>query len=165
MDKMRQEQIDKLNKVALYVENAIDSAETVLDELAEKIGALDGKTCTGGEHWRDKEHPTRAAKMQALHGKNVSCPVHGEPEKGERIRSYVGSDPSNMAAIREAMRLHGVREELLDQQRNARTRLKNAARNLEGFFAHLGWKVDPITDEPKAVLDGMTKRAYLTWQW
>lgn len=162
MDETRQEQIDKLNKVALYVGNAIDSAETVLDELAEEIGALDGKTCTGNEHWRDKDHPTREAKMQALHGLNESCPIHGTPKKDKRLRSYVGSDPDKVAGMREAWRLHIVRKELLAQQGHARTRLSNAVKSLEEFFTNLGWKVDPLTDVPETVPDRMTQYAYRT---
>lgn len=162
MDETRQEQIDKLNKVALYVENAIDSAETVLDELAEKIEALDGKTCTGSEHWRDKEHPTRDAKMQALHGKDVSCPIHGKPVKGGRMRSYVGSNPDKITGIREAWRLHTVRKELLAQQGHARNRLRNAVNSMEGFFTNLGWKFDPITGEPEIVPGRMATFAYRT---
>jgi hypothetical protein len=70
-----------------------------IDRLVTQVAALDDKgVCTGVAYWRDKDDST--PKLYANHGIDRACPIHGRPEAGKRLRTYVGSNPE---AQREAL--------------------------------------------------------------
>lgn len=142
MDKQRQK-IERLQKGLANVDIAVRSMANVLDDLADQLADLEGRTCTGNEHWQDQDHPTRAAKMRVLHGLDESCPMHGKPDEGKRLRTYVGSDPENIAAAQRAIENHKKQEELVEQKRNAENRLRSAVIHLEKLYDSLGWKLEP----------------------
>lgn len=85
-----------------------------LDDIRERLQALDGRTCTGNPHWRDKNAPGKTAKLYILHRTDQTCPVHGAPPSAGRLRVYVGNKPDLIADALAAIERN---TELLELQR------------------------------------------------
>lgn len=89
-----------------------------VDELAaiqQRLERLDGKTCTGHAHWRDKNAPGKTRKLYILHGIDQACPTHGKPKPNTRTRVYVGNKPDR---ISEALAAIEREEERLELQQD-----------------------------------------------
>lgn len=142
MDQVMEKKLKALATAAPSLPDAIRNAKATLLDLQAQIDALDGHTCVGAEHWRDKNHTTRQPKMQVLHGINQVCPMHGRPDQDQRIRTYVGSDPGKVAAARHAIAQHNELERLVKERRHVMTRINNALGELESSFKALGWTMD-----------------------
>jgi len=71
--------------------------------LSEQLEDLQHSHCTGTEHWRDAKHSKHTPKLYVIHKTDQSCPIHGKPEAGKRIRTYVGSNQIKIDAARAAI--------------------------------------------------------------
>jgi hypothetical protein len=99
-----------------------------------------------------------------LHRQNLverrTCPIHGTPKAGKRIRKYIGSDPQRQATAERAIEneLHSL---TLQTRRKAITnRLSDATAALVRFYRQLGYQV---TKDPPAVtiIKNWEPRSYL----
>lgn len=86
-----------------------DSIRYQLDELEAQLAGLQNISCTGKVSWRDSNNSGKAPKLYVIHGMNVSCPLHGMPDKGTRIRSYVGSNADKITAAKRAIQFNDTR--------------------------------------------------------
>jgi len=87
-----------------------------LNALTNQLHELAETHCTGAEHWRDANTNNRKPKLYIIHRTDATCPVHGEPEPGKRIRTYIGSNPDNIrdaqAAIERGRQYLSIRLQL-----------------------------------------------------
>lgn len=131
-----------------------------LDELQHQIAELDGTTCTGSEHWRGKATRTTARKLYILHGIDRTCPIHGAPATGKRLRCYVGTKQGNIDRARAAIKRHRQQRELLNQLAKHGEVLKRTLYTIKNIYWRLdyvvpqtdrGLKPYPIETEPSDV--------------
>jgi hypothetical protein len=82
---------EKLTSIAARLDALTDQ----IDALEAQVADLDeAGVCTGVPYWRDGTGGSRARpKLYANHGVDQACPIHGRPEPGKRLRTYVGADP------------------------------------------------------------------------
>lgn len=87
--------------------------------LAERahLATFDGNTCTGQVSWRDQDKPGLTPRMIVLHSVNQTCPIHGEPKKGGRLRTYIGTNLGKQQTAIEAIEREGERKECEKQVR------------------------------------------------
>ena len=52
--------------------------------------------CTGTAHWR-------ASTLYANHGIGQTCPMHGKPQPGKRLRVYVSKKPRKQKPVLDAI--------------------------------------------------------------
>lgn len=77
-----------------------------LQELSSQLETLRHTHCTGTEHWRDASNDKHRPKLYVIHRTNQACPIHGSPEPGKRIRTYIGSKQGKIEAAKAAIE-HG----------------------------------------------------------
>jgi hypothetical protein len=116
-----------------------------LDRITERLTQLAGVTCTGHIWWRDKD--TDKPKLYANHGIDQACPIHGLPQKGKRLRIYVGTDPDKQELALAQMRDETTRAELAQRHKGIVQSLRRAAYHISKFYAALGYFV-PRQDQP-----------------
>jgi len=97
----------ELRNAALDLLDAIETALAEAAMLRHRLQRLAGRTCTGAEHWRDAD--SSSPKLYVNHGIDEACPLHGTPEPGTRIRTYVGTKPSRQKRARAAMHAETMR--------------------------------------------------------
>lgn len=147
---MHEPDVDRLLNLASGCEEAIRRRLDDLDHLSAELEALDGQTCTGREWWRDKGHPTKAAKLYILHSISQACPVHGTPATGERLRVYIGCDRRKIVAARAAMDREGKRRDLEIRLEALRRGLSSCDYRLRTFYRLLNYQVgDDGQTEPR----------------
>lgn len=135
---------------------ATNCADTIQQRLAEvqqlelEMKNLNGNTCTGREYWRDKDHEKKPPKLYILHSIDQACPLHGKPESGERLRTYIGSDPVNITEAMTAMDNEHVREKLQNKLGQIESRLSSSYHTLRRFYDNLDYDVaDDGTIQPR----------------
>lgn len=133
---------ERLITMVSGIEQAIKARQSEVYNIELELMELDGNTCVGREWWRDKDHPTREAKMYVNHSIDQACPLHGEPEPGGRLRIYVGSEMANIADAREAMDQEVHRQELQRRLNRLKNGLRNCGWSLSRFYDQLGYDVD-----------------------
>ena len=126
-----------------------------LDAIRERLDALDGRTCTGNPHWRDKNAAGKTAKLYILHYTDQTCPVHGQPPPGKRNRVYIGSKPDRIADALAAIERNTERLDLQRQRNRLQSsiahltyQIKNIYRNLRHFPPEPGEHPQPIPHRP-----------------
>ena len=82
-----------LRRLATLAENPISTRLQELDRITQKLTHLDGATCTGRVHWRDKDHPDRKPKMYVIHSIDDPCPHTSSAPSGPRASRWPG--PAN----------------------------------------------------------------------
>ena len=97
---------DEIKYQASQLPQALDFARTNCQICNVTVERLTNDHCTGAEHWRDAHTDHRKPKLYIIHPLNVACPIHGNPEPGKRIRTYIGTDPAKIAAAQEALTRH-----------------------------------------------------------
>jgi len=138
---MQELDIDRLMNLAAGCEEAIRQRVDDLMRVQEELQGLDGRTCTGREYWRDKDHPTKTAKLYVLHSIDQACPLHGEPEPEDRLRVYVGSKFARIREARRAMELEDERRRLEAQRGEIQRGLASCSYHLQSFYSLLGYTV------------------------
>lgn len=76
---------------------ALRHRTTGLIQLTNQRNHLAQQVCTGRPHWRDRNAEGKTAKLYVLHSTDQSCPIHGTPDPGARLRVYVGNKPTLVA--------------------------------------------------------------------
>ena len=96
---------------------AIATAQQELEGVSNEILSLEGTTCTGTIHWRPSGDGS-AAMMYANHKHDQTCPLHGAPKEGSRLRVYIGKKPQRQQDTEKAMELHAVLQTLQRRERH-----------------------------------------------
>jgi len=131
----------RLTRMVGGIGEAITRRQAEVAEIEQELAALEGITCVGREWWRDRDHPTKKAKMYVNHSIDQVCPLHGEPEPGGRLRVYVGSDPDAIVEAREAMAREVHRVALALRLRRVEGALGNCRWTLNRLYSDLGYNV------------------------
>jgi len=95
---------------------AVATAVQELDGIERELLALEDKTCNGTVYWRASSDGS-APMMYANHKHDQTCPLHGTPAPGRRLRTYIGKKPYRQDKATTAMELHRQRTRLLHRQR------------------------------------------------
>ena len=136
---MQTSTIERIIKIASGCAEVIRRRIAEISDLQNYLDRLNGNTCTGREWWRDKDHPTKTPKLYILHSIDQTCPLHGEPEPGKRLRVYIGSDPVNVAEARAAIERTHEKKHLEGRLDNITHGLTSCGYHLDRFYGVLGY--------------------------
>ena len=125
-----------------------------VDRLDQAATRLEGHTCTGQPHWRDKDKPNKQPKLYIIHPINTFCPLHGMPEPQQRIRTYIGSDTRKHAPALAAIADETRRRQLVAQRDALSQELYTALASLQHLLQTLGY--DPATGEAHSSIRSFT---------
>jgi len=118
-------------KLMTIIEHLQDQTERIAD-LHIQIGDLEAAgTCTGTVHWRDRDRPNYQPKLYAIHGAGDSCPMHGAPRPGKRLRAYIGTDPEKQDCVLDAIERQKQKAHLESQIRQIEVRLRRVKHALD----------------------------------
>lgn len=118
-------------KLMTIIEYLQDQTQQIAD-LHIQIGDLEAAgTCTGTAHWRDRDRPNHQPKLYAIHGVDNSCPMHGKPKRGKRLRAYVGADPEKQDCALDAIERQKQKAHLESQIRQIEVRLQRVEHALD----------------------------------
>jgi len=135
------EQHEKLIQVAYKAPDAFDQAFSEITELENKLAQIDGRTCTGKPYWRDEDHPTRAPKLYVNHGIDQACPMHGEPDPGQRIRTYIGADEQAIEDALAAIEREEERQRLTQRLERLQRGIIAAQSSMGHALRYVGWQI------------------------
>jgi hypothetical protein len=135
-----EEQHEKLIQVAYKAPDAFDQAFLEITEIEEELSRI-GDTCTGQPYWRDKDHPTRAPKLYVNHGIDEACPMHGEPEPGKRIRTYIGADEQAIEEALAAIEREEERQRLTQRLKRLQRGIIAAHSSMGHALRYVGWQM------------------------
>ena len=102
----------------------LEQIETEIKQVAEQ------GICNGTPTWRDAGHSTRSPKLYIVHGVGRACPIHGQPDAGRRIRTYVGCDEERIAKALAAVERHERVETLRERAKRIKARLDRAYQHI-----------------------------------
>lgn len=118
-------------KLMTIIQHLQDQTRQIAD-LHIQIGDLEAAgTCTGTVHWRDRDKADRQPKLYAIHGVDNSCPMHGRPEHGKRLRAYVGADPEKQDHVLDAIERQKQKAHLESQIRQIEVQLRRVERAID----------------------------------
>ena len=104
--------VNTINKLLADVKAQTYAIADSLRDTADELADLP-PICTGHPYWRDNKS---SQLLYANHGVNRSCPIHGTPDPGKRLRSYIGANRDTQAAaladIDRAATLHDLQEQI-----------------------------------------------------
>lgn len=140
--------------LAAALPSAITNRESEHFNLLLDLVALDGITCTGVPHWRDKEKPKATPKLYINHSIDQACPLHGQPKRGKRLRVYIGTDPTNQRLAGEAIEREQERKALEKQVHRMESLLAQAKSDIKSALSSLGYS---------SPADGSTPEPDITW--
>ncbi len=126
-----------LPTISQQTKTPLTAALIALAEVTQQIDALDGKTCTGHIWWRDKKKLDKPNKMYINHNMNQACPLHGTPEKGKRIRVYIGTDPNKQKAAEIDLDAEARLVKLGQTRRTLESALSRATSRLQDYYRTL----------------------------
>lgn len=136
-----------LYELCSQVKAAIRHRYSGLQALNTKLANL-GDTCNGRITWRDKDN---TPKMIVLHTVEKSCPLHGQPGQGERIRFYVGTDPTKQARANQAIRNEEKRARLQREHNELANKLHAAGYTLCEFYRTLDYPAPKFSETEPAI--------------
>lgn len=146
--------IARIITMAAGCEQALQDSVEEIERLRGELAALDGRTCTGREYWRDKDDAGKAPKLYILHSIDQACPMHGTPEEGKRLRVYVGTDRDRIRDAKAAMEREDVRKRLAFELSQVEGGLRSCGYYLQQFYGQLGCRVE---DDGQPVRRGDTR--------
>lgn len=120
-----------------------------LEQANAALTEVTKNSCTGVEHWRDRDTPNATPKLYINHRTNQTCPIHGTPNENNRLRIYVGCDPEKITAALAAIALNRERVNLRHKETQTRNQLGRAAHLLRQVYIALDFTY-PEPEEPKA---------------
>jgi hypothetical protein len=127
---------DGLNYALLLIHHLPDALiahVAALSAIQQRLDELQGRTCTGRAHWRDKNASGKTAKLYILHGTDQVCPVHGKPLRGGRTRSYIGNKPDKISDAIAAI-----------ERETERQQLHQDLRRLENAVDYVTWRIKEL---------------------
>lgn len=98
-----------LRAAALDLVAAVDAALAEVAMLEGRLECLAGRNCTGSELWRDTDSTSSSPILYVTHSINATCPVHGAPAPGKRLRTYIGTKPREQKRAQAAMHAEALR--------------------------------------------------------
>lgn len=98
---------EDLRAAALDLVAAVDAALAEVAMLKRRLEHLAGRNCTGSELWRDTD--SSSPKLYVTHSTNATCPIHGTPAPGKRLRTYIGTKPREQKRAQAAMHAEELR--------------------------------------------------------
>lgn len=137
----------RLIHLADHIPGIIRDTLDFLNRLDQAATHLEGHTCTGTPYWRDKDIPGKQPKLYLIHPTDQFCPLHGMPEHGERIRTYIGSDTHKQAGALAAVTDEDRRARLVTRRDTLNHKLTAAETALLHLLTELGY--DPQTGKPR----------------
>ena len=122
-------------KLTMIIERLQDQNQNISD-LHARIVDLETTVaiCTGTTHWSDRDKPDHQPKLHILHSPGDSCPMHGDPKPGKRLRIYVGVDSKKQDQVLEAMERQKQRAHLESQIRQAQVRLRRVEHAIDDVW-------------------------------
>ena len=138
-----------INKLPNVVRSQTDALETIQQNLTQ----LEGRTCTGREHWRDKNTPGKTAKLYILHGTDQACPIHGTPEPGQRNRAYIGNKPDKIAEALAAIERETERQDLQRDLNNLVRKINRVTWEIKSLYRNLDHIPPALGGEPTYLPD------------
>jgi len=114
--------------------NAFGCRQAELHALCEQIIKLRKSYCTGTEHWRDTNAEGQTPKLYVIHRINTNCPLHGHPEPGKRIRTYIGSKREKIAAAQAAIERGQQYETAMAELKRKHQDIERGAFNLHQIY-------------------------------
>lgn len=129
---------DEIRYQASQLPQALDDARQDCETCSNILQELADNHCTGTEHWRDANTDHRKPKLYVIHPLNGACPIHGSPEPGKRIRTYIGTDPAKIEAAQQAMTRHSRYKNAFRELQELHRRIKRAANDIRQAWYSLG---------------------------
>lgn len=139
------------NTINLLLEQlplALNKCRTERAQLVEQIDNLAATYCTGKEHWRDANKSKHAPKLYVIHRTDVACPIHGTPDPGKRIRTYIGSRDTKIEAARAAIAQGLVYLQAKTNLRRINRNLWEVTHTLKRIYWTLDLKVPTFPPDP-----------------
>lgn len=136
---MDQNEIAALETLTQHVHFPLAAALQKLDEANQAIANLAGNTCTGSIWWRDPN--SDKPRMYINHRKDQVCPLHGMPNRGKRIRTYIGSDPDKQAEAHATLDAETRLDALRQTKRQLDAALSQARYRLRDYYRALRYTV------------------------
>lgn len=143
----------ELITVAARMPDAIQETLGFVERLNQAIERLEGQACIGALYWRDKDAPGRMPKLYIIHGVDQTCPIHGAPKPGRRVRIYIGSDSQKQSTAFAALERETRRQRLADERARLNDALRNGCGTLRRLLADLGY-------DPESGRSTLPERAY-----
>lgn len=138
---------DEVQYHASQLPQALDSARTDCQICTVTLTRLANNHCTGTEHWRDTHTDHRKPKLYIIHPLNGPCPIHGSPEPGKRIRTYIGTNPAKIEAAQEAITRHRHYKNAFRELQQLHMHIKQAHHDIQEAWHSLGLQ-PPRPDHP-----------------
>jgi hypothetical protein len=129
-------------KLMTIVEHLQDQGRRIEDLLARIADLEETELCNGHVYWRDQDTPGQTPKMCITHSVDGPCPLHGAPNPGRRLRTYVGADPEKQRQVLEAIERHKRKARLEGQIRQTEVRLRRVERAIDD-----AWRI--VTDQQR----------------
>lgn len=137
---------NKIQYHASQLPQALDLMRRQCEILSDVLLKLANDHCTGTEHWRDANADHRKPKLYVIHPLNATCPIHGDPEPGKRIRTYVGSDPTKIKAAQEAIARHRHYKNAFGELQRLHQSLRRTHYDIKNAWINLGLKAPNLDD-------------------
>ncbi len=100
---------EDLRAAALDLVAAVDAALAEVAMLEGRLECLAGRNCTGFELWRNTDSTSSSPILYVSHSTNATCPIHGTPAPGKRLRTYIGTKPREQKRAQAAMHAEELR--------------------------------------------------------
>ncbi|MBA7680363.1 hypothetical protein ES703_88678 [subsurface metagenome] len=141
---------DKLNYALRLIKdlpNVLLQHLAELGDIRQRLEELEGRTCTGNTHWRDKNASGKTAKLYVLHRIDEPCPIHGQPKPGQRLRVYIGNKPNKIADALAAIERDNERIHLQQKLNHHEETIERILYRLKNVYYALGHALpDPTPD-------------------
>ncbi|MCP4539735.1 MAG: hypothetical protein GY832_21565 [Chloroflexi bacterium] len=116
------------------IEHLHDQGQRI-NSLFVRVADLEAsKICTGWVYWREQDVPGKTPKMCIMHSVNASCPMHGTPKPGDRLRVYVGTDLEKQQQVLEAIEHQKHKSHLESQIRRTEVRLRRVKSSIDDVW-------------------------------
>lgn len=142
---------DSINNHLQELPNAFDHCRIARGQLQEQARELEKTHCTGTEHWRDSNSNSKTPKLYVIHHTNTDCPIHGSPEPGKRIRTYIGSKQRKIQEARDAITKGQRYLTVVAELRQLSQKINRASYTLKRIYWDLGAELPtpPLDDLPE----------------
>ncbi len=145
---------DKIQYHARELPKALEDARVNCELCAGILEELADNHCTGSEHWRDAHDDRKKPKLYIIHPLNSVCPIHGRPEPGKRIRTYIGADPAKIEEAQQAITRYRHYKNAFHELQALHRRIKQAHANIRQTWYELGLK-PPDPDDIQTLADSI----------
>lgn len=145
--------IDYAVHLLILLPDALLHATSPLGDVQQRIAELEGRTCSGNAHWRDKENANKTPKLYILHGTDQACPIHGKPEPGQRLRVYIGNKPDKIADALAAMERDTERWDLERDRRRFQEMIDRTIYKLKDLYRAFDYSIPAPGPTTSPVLD------------